>query len=101
MGYTHRQTEGHLLLTINYLVRRVLNTSLTGHVLIVQQIERALLLVVVCARSGRGGLAVSRLMFQPAKTSSLQRHQRVMMSMFMTIGYDKPSKLDMTNLQKI
>ena len=77
MGYTHRQTEGHLLLTIHYLVRGVSNTSLTGHVeiLIVQQLERALLLVGVCARSGRGGSAhdsaVSRLMFQtPAKTST-------------------------------
>ena len=29
---THRQTEGHLLLTIHYLVRGVSNTSLTGHV---------------------------------------------------------------------
>ena len=67
MGYTHRQTKGHLLLTIHYLVRGVSNTSLTGHVeiLIVQQLERALLqLVGVCARSGRGGSAVSRLMFQ-------------------------------------
>ena len=76
MGYTHRQTEGHLLLTIHHLVhlvRGVSNTSLTGHVeiLIVQQLERALWLVGVCARSGRGGSAVSRLMFQkPAKTST-------------------------------
>ena len=57
MGYTHRQTEEHLLLTIHYLIRGVSNTSLTGHVeiLIVQQLERALLLVGVCARSGRDG----------------------------------------------
>ena len=71
MGYTHRQTEGHLLLTIHYLVRGVSNTCLTGHfeILIVQQ--RALLLVGVCARSGRGRSAVSSLMFQkPATTST-------------------------------
>ena len=73
MGYTHRQTEGHLLPTIHYLVRGLSNTSLTGHfeILIVQQLERALLLEGVSARSGRNGSAVSRLMFQkPAKTST-------------------------------
>ena len=71
MVFTHRQTEGHLLPTIHYLVRGAFNTCLTGHVeiLIVQQ--RALLLVRVCASSGRGGSAVSRLMFRkPAKIST-------------------------------
>ena len=71
MEYTHQQTEGHLLLTIHYLVLGVSNTCLTGHVKILIVQQRAFLLVGVCARSGRGGSAVSRLMFQkPAKTST-------------------------------
>ena len=73
MGYTHRQTEGHLLLTIHYLGRWVSKISVTGHVeiLIVQQLEREHLLVGVCARSGRGGSAVYRLILQkPAKIST-------------------------------
>ena len=85
MGYTHRQTEGHLLLTIHYLVRGVSNTFLTGHVeiLIVQQLERALLLVGVCARSGRGGSAVSPAPTVPPHVPEACKD---------IIGYDKPSK---------
>ena len=72
IGYTHRQTEGHLLLTIHYLVRGASNTSRTCHVEIL--IERALLLVGVCARLDAAGQQC------PASCSrSLQRHQRVMM----------------------
>ena len=63
--------EGHFLLTIHYLVQGVSNTCLTGHFEILSVQQRALLLVGVCARSGRGGSAVSRLMFQKlAKTST-------------------------------
>ena len=71
--YTHRQAEGHLLPAIRYLVRGVSNTCLTGHVEIPIVQQRALLLVRVCARSGRGGSAVSRLMFWKPRENLMQK----------------------------